>query len=111
VPVPGPGSATPVISVGPEHGRCSQGGPSPYSGRVTRVVDGMDVYRIIDRLRADPDSNDRWFIERAMPRGTPPMRILFNGTREQAQAEVDRLNAFISAKIQLHPAPVPSGRG
>jgi hypothetical protein len=33
------------------------------------------------------------------------------GTREQAQAEVDRLNAFISAKIQLHPAPVPSGRG
>jgi hypothetical protein len=60
----------------------------------------MEVYRIIDRLYADPDSNDRWFIERGMPRGTPPMRIQFTGTRGQAQAEVDRLNAFISARIE-----------
>jgi hypothetical protein len=60
----------------------------------------MEVYRIIDHPWAVPDGNDRWLIERAMPRGTPLLRIQFKGTREQAQAEVDRLNAFASAKIQ-----------
>ena len=75
-------------------------------------MDGMEVYRIIDHPWTGSDGNDRWFIERAMPRGTPPMRIEFKGTREQAQAEVDRLNAFASAKIQIAPgAGPPSGRG
>jgi hypothetical protein len=60
----------------------------------------MEVYRIIDHPWTGSDGNDRWFIERAMPRGTPPMRIEFKGTREEAEAEVARLNAFASAKIQ-----------
>jgi hypothetical protein len=36
-----------------------------------------------------------------MPRGTPPIRLEFKGTRAQAQAEADRLNAFVEARVEI----------
>jgi hypothetical protein len=59
----------------------------------------MSIYSVIDRLRAG--DSDRWFIERVMPRGTPPIRFEFKGTRAEAQAEADRLNAFVDARVAI----------
>jgi hypothetical protein len=57
----------------------------------------MVVYQLIDRLSRDPESRDQWIIERAIP-GGPPIRLLFQGTRREAQSEVGRLNAFLKRK-------------
>ena len=57
----------------------------------------MAVYQLIDRLSRDPDSRDKWIIERAVPRSLP-IRLMFQGTRKQAQSEVARLNAFLQKK-------------
>lgn len=58
----------------------------------------MAVYQLIDQMSRDPESRDKWIIERAIP-GGPPIRLLFHGTRRAAQSEVKRLNAFLSKKI------------
>jgi len=57
----------------------------------------MVVYQLIDRLSRDPESRDKWIIERAIP-GGPPIRLLFQGTRREAVSEVGRLNAFLKRK-------------
>jgi hypothetical protein len=48
-------------------------------------------------MSRDPESRDKWVIERAIP-GCPPIRLLFQGTRRAAQSEVTRLNAFLKRK-------------
>jgi hypothetical protein len=57
----------------------------------------MAVYQLVDQLSRDPEARERWFIERAVPGGAP-IRLLFQGTRRQAQSEVTRLNAFLKSK-------------
>jgi len=57
----------------------------------------MAVYQLVDQLSRDPESRERWFIERSVPGGAP-IRLLFQGTRRQAQSEVTRLNAFLKSK-------------
>ena len=58
----------------------------------------MAVYQLVDQLSRDPDSRDKWIIERAIP-GGPPIRLAFQGSRRAATAEVTRLNAFLKKKI------------
>jgi hypothetical protein len=56
----------------------------------------MAIYRLIDRMSGSTNSA---VIERVVPRGVIPERFLFEGTRKQAQAEVDLLNA-LAAKLR-----------
>jgi hypothetical protein len=58
----------------------------------------MAVYQLVDQMSRDPDSRDKWIIERAIP-GGPPIRLLFQGSRRAAMAEVTRLNAFLKKKV------------
>jgi hypothetical protein len=57
----------------------------------------MAVYQLIDQMSRDPESRDKWIIERAIP-GAPPIRLLFQGTKRAAVAEVTRLNTFLKSK-------------
>jgi hypothetical protein len=57
----------------------------------------MPVYQLVDQLSRDPESRDKWIIERRVP-GGPPIRLLFQGSKGAAQSEVGRLNAFLKNK-------------
>jgi hypothetical protein len=70
----------------------------------------MAVYQLVDQLSRDPESRDKWTIERALP-GGPPIRLLFQGTRRQAQSEVTRLNAFLKVKTGASRSRAPEDRG
>jgi hypothetical protein len=60
----------------------------------------MAVYQLIDRLTCDPETSDKWVIERAVP-GGPPIRLQFRGTRREALAETKRLNGFLKIKTNV----------
>ena len=70
----------------------------------------MAVYQLVDQLSRDPDSRDKWIIERAIP-GGPPIRLLFQGSRRAAMAEVTRLNAFLKMKTGAAGSRAPEDRG
>jgi hypothetical protein len=56
----------------------------------------MPTYTVVNRIDdGAPDREGTWLIERVARPG-PPVRIRFRGTREDAQAEADRLNALAS---------------
>lgn len=57
----------------------------------------MAVYQLVDQMSRDPESRDKWIIERAVPGGSP-IRLLFQGNKRAAQTEVARLNAFLKTK-------------
>ena len=40
----------------------------------------MAVYQLVDQMSRDPETRDKWIIERAVP-GGPPIRLLFQGSR------------------------------
>jgi hypothetical protein len=70
----------------------------------------MAVYQLVDQLSRDPDSRDKWIIERAIP-GGPPIRLAFQGSRRAAMAEVTRLNAFLKKKIGALGPRIPQEHG
>jgi hypothetical protein len=70
----------------------------------------MAVYQLVDQMSRDPESRDKWIIERAIP-GGPPIRLLFQGTRRQAQSEVARLNAFLKTKTGASESRVLENHG
>jgi hypothetical protein len=74
------------------------------------ILAPMAVYQLVDQLSRDPDSRDRWIIERAIP-GGPPIRLAFQGSRRAAMAEVTRLNAFLKKKIGASGPRVPEEYG
>ena len=61
----------------------------------------MAIYQVIDRWQSGLDAG--YAIERISP-GEARVRLPFPGTRAQAQAEVDRLNALAKART-IWPAP------
>ena len=70
----------------------------------------MAVYQLVDQLSRDPESRDKWIIERAIA-GGPPIRLLFQGTRRAAQSEVMRLNAFLKKKTGAAGSRAPESQG
>ena len=70
----------------------------------------MAVYQLVDQLSRDPESRDKWIIERAIP-GGPPIRLLFQGSRRAAMTEVTRLNAFIKKKTGAASPRLAEDRG
>lgn len=70
----------------------------------------MAVYELTNRLSHDPESNDTWVIERAVPGGRP-MRLLFQGTQREALSEVKRLNTFLKQKTAAPDRREPEPRG
>jgi len=70
----------------------------------------MAVYQLVDQLSRDPESRDKWTIERAVP-GAPPIRLLFQGSRRAAMTEVTRLNAFLKKKIGASAPRAQEDRG
>ena len=70
---------------------------SDSDGQAPRLNEcrNMQIYHLINDLTHHPT---HWVIERSVPRGMQPIRLRFTGTREQAQAEADRLNLFVRRK-------------
>lgn len=69
----------------------------------------MAVYQLVDQMSRDPESRDKWIIERAVP-GGPPIRLLFQGSRKAAQSEVVRLNSFLKKKTNSSGPRAPEDR-
>jgi hypothetical protein len=55
----------------------------------------MAIFQVVDRWQGDRDA--AYAIERVSP-GEKPIRLPFRGTKDEAQAEADRLNAFARAR-------------
>ena len=59
----------------------------------------MALYELAYSFRTAPGNVQTWLIERVGP-GGGSYRVNFKGTREEAEAEVARLNALISRPFE-----------